>query len=118
MSDPTTGASGLIDSILIEAAAADRKFGPFTSTHEAYGVLAEEVLELLEAIRANDRDAVAREAIQVSAVAMRLAECCERRPFMERSGFAVRLITEDRGGVDGGPAITRIKAKPTQRKKK
>lgn len=70
-----------------EAKTAEGKFGPFTSTHEALGVLSEEMAELLEAIHANDRAAVQREAIQVSAVARRLAECCGIEAFDDRSGF-------------------------------
>lgn len=55
-----------------EARRADTRYGPFTSTHEALGVLTEEVDELRDAIRANDLEAVAREALQVAAVAIRL----------------------------------------------
>ena len=61
------------DLIVSEALRSERKYGCFRSTHEAYGVLAEEMAELLDAIRANDLDAVRVEAVQVSAVAMRLA---------------------------------------------
>ena len=70
-----------------EADAAERKYGPFTSAHEGYGVLAEEVAELLEAIRSNQRVNVEDEAIQVSAVALRIARCCRLGRFAQRSGF-------------------------------
>ena len=65
------------------------KYGQFTSTHEAYGVLAEEVAELLDEIRANNRDGVINEAIDVAAVATRLAIAAAycAIPFHRRSGF-------------------------------
>ena len=71
-----------------EMDAAQRRYGPFTSTHEAYGVLAEEVAELLEAVRSNDAGSIAAEAVQVAAVAARLAEQCSTgdRDFLNRSG--------------------------------
>jgi NTP pyrophosphatase (non-canonical NTP hydrolase) len=69
-----------------EAVAAGEQYGDFTSSHEAYGVLAEEVAELLDAIRSNSMDAIAREARQVAAVALRTAHCAERSlAFMKRS---------------------------------
>ena len=74
------------DEILDEAAAAHRRYGSFTSSHEAYGVLAEEVAELLDAIRANKIESIRQEAIQVAAVALRLAECCRgHEAFRKRS---------------------------------
>lgn len=77
----------VLEEIIQEAQRAAVKFGPPTSTHEAYGVLAEEMQELLEAIRANSHVDVRREAIQVSAVAMRLADACAELDFAMRSGF-------------------------------
>ena len=56
-----------------EATSSFRKWGHYRSEHEAYGVLCEEMHELLEAIHKNDADAVRAEAMQVSAVAYRLA---------------------------------------------
>lgn len=75
------------ETVIAQVEYADDRFGPFTSAHEGYGVLAEEVAELLDAIRANDREAVGREACQVSAVALRIAECCWVAEFARRSGF-------------------------------
>lgn len=73
--------------IIAEAEAAQAKFGDFTSSHEALGVLAEEMAELVEAIRLNSLEDMRHEAIQVSAVAMRLAEHCRNRAaFAARSG--------------------------------
>jgi NTP pyrophosphatase (non-canonical NTP hydrolase) len=59
-----------------EAAQADERYGPFTSTHEALGVLSEEWDELREAIHANDFAAIEREAAQVASIAIRLAYQC------------------------------------------
>jgi hypothetical protein len=64
--------SRAVAEVVSEADAAANIYGPFTSTHEAYGVLAEEVAELLLAIQSNDRHLIARESRQVSAVALRL----------------------------------------------
>lgn len=80
--------SRCLDAVCEQALYADAHFGPPTSAHEGYGVLCEEVKELLDAIHANDRGAVEREACQVAAVALRLAEACALPAFAERSGFA------------------------------
>jgi NTP pyrophosphatase (non-canonical NTP hydrolase) len=78
----------VMDEVTEEICKADDRFGGFTSTHEGYGVLAEEVSELLEAIRSNKAESVRHEAIQVAAVAMRLAiSCRDNEAFNERSGF-------------------------------
>ena len=81
---------------------ADAKYGPFHSTHEAYGVLAEEMAELLEAIRSNFANDIDEEAMQVAAVAIRLVTCVRLKgakgvEFAERSGFA---DAEDRPVLD------------------
>lgn len=69
-----------------EAERAARRYGSYNSTHEALGVLLEELAELMEAIRKNDLSAVRKESIQVSAVAARLAAQCEGDgAFRERS---------------------------------
>src|SRR2546425_12748778 len=73
--------------VCAEAEAAEARYGSFTSTHEAFGVLSEEVAELLQAIRANALESVRTEAIQVAAVALPLAEGCREYPaFAARSG--------------------------------
>lgn len=53
------------------------KFPAFHSVHEGYGILAEEVAELFEAVRMKQgdgkrRSAIEREAIQVAAMALRM----------------------------------------------
>ena len=50
---------------------ATSKHGPFNSSHEGYGVIAEEFDELLDEIRANKRRRQIKEAIQVAAMATR-----------------------------------------------
>lgn len=79
----------VLKAVVDESEAAAAKYGEFTSTHEAYGVLAEEVAELLDAIRSNKRFAIQREAIQVAAVALRFAQEIEGASdaFSVRSGF-------------------------------
>ena len=85
----------VLELIQLQADRAAVRYGDFTSTHEGLGVLTEEVAELVEAIRSNALGAVQREAIQVAAVALRLATACadaieadtdDAMPaFMERS---------------------------------
>lgn len=75
--------SAAIDATVAEANAAQEKYGDFASMHEAYGVLAEEVDEFFDAVRMRqrlpDRPRMLRaEAIQIAAVALRIAEQAER----------------------------------------
>lgn len=85
--------------IVCEADRAQSQYGDFASTHEALGVLQEEFDELRDAIRSNDLAAVAHEAMQVSAVAMRLYQLCQRAlagdaaAFKERSGATAPKTT-------------------------
>lgn len=74
-----------LEVLLSRAGAAEARYGPFTSTHEALGVLTEEYYELIEAIRANALEVVRSEALQIAAVALRCAEACRQRVFIERS---------------------------------
>ncbi len=76
-----------MDEIMDEMQTARYRYGSFSSAHEALGVLVEEVAELVEAIHANNADAFRREAIQVSAVAARAAECSAIHSFRLRSGM-------------------------------
>lgn len=52
--------------------AADARYGPFASTHEALGVACEEWDELRAAVHANDLAAVQRECLDLAAVLVRL----------------------------------------------
>lgn len=77
----------MVGQIEDEATRAQQRYGDFASSHEALGVLMEEVMELTEAVRANDLEALRREAIQVAAVALRLAAHCRGYvAFAARSG--------------------------------
>ncbi len=75
--------------IIAEAKRAEAKYGPPASMQESLGVLLEEFEELREAIHANKRGSVELEAIQVAAVALRLAMACRDigTLFYQRSGF-------------------------------
>lgn len=68
---------------------ADDKYGPPASAHESYGVLAEEMRELLDAIHANKYESIRMEALDIAAAALRLADVIEVRDpaFFIRSGF-------------------------------
>lgn len=75
--------------VCCEAQRSRTKYGPYASAHEAMGVLDEEYMELRRAIHANDADAIHAEALQISAVAMRLCEEIGNVEAMrERSGCA------------------------------
>ena len=73
------------DAIWHEMERADRRYGPFTSTHEGLGVLLEKFDELRAAIHSNDLEAIQKEAIQVAAVAWRLADSLAIETTRERS---------------------------------
>lgn len=64
---------------------ADRRYGPFASTHEALGVALEEWHELIGAIRSNDLQAIRHEALDVAAVLVRLAIACDDDSIANRS---------------------------------
>lgn len=75
-----------IQSVRSEMDRAHSRYGDFFSTHEALGVLTEEYHELVEAVRKNALSSVQLEALQLAAVALRLAEACESsEPFKRRS---------------------------------
>jgi NTP pyrophosphatase (non-canonical NTP hydrolase) len=68
------------------AAKAQARFGAMASTHEAIGVALEEWTELLDAVRANDLQAIEHEAIDLAAVLIRLARACRNvGSFKQRS---------------------------------
>lgn len=57
--------------IALEAMDARLKFPPFNSSHEGYAVLAEELDELWDDVKANDVEHSIAEAVQVGAMALR-----------------------------------------------
>ena len=79
-----------LQAIQAEAEHAHGKYGPPTSTHESLGVLMEEFDELRAAIHQNKAESIAEEAIQLAAVAYRLALAIASGDlaFWHRSGFA------------------------------
>ena len=81
----------VLDRIGQEITKADSQYGPFASAHEGYGVLAEEIAELLDAIRANDYEAIKLEATQCSAVALRIVMMLDNAASVERSGLKCKV---------------------------
>lgn len=81
-----TGANFWKDEVaqaLTRAGLAQNRYGDFASMHEAFGVLAEEVAEFLDAVRLRQEDPtrsekLRHEALDVAAVALRIAEQVER----------------------------------------
>ena len=60
-----------------ELAEATAKFGAFNSTHEGYAVILEELDELWDLVKINNRKPMEKEAKQVAAMAIRfLIDCC------------------------------------------
>lgn len=74
MNTKPLGRIAVLTAITKEIDAAQERYGEFSSPHEVYGVLAEEMDELLSAIRTNLHSEARREAIQIAAVAIRFAE--------------------------------------------
>lgn len=74
--------SDVLADVIKEVGTSDLHYGDFSSMHEAYGVLAEEVDEFFDAVKMKQSpercEAVYREAIQVAAVALRIAEQARR----------------------------------------
>lgn len=60
------------EAIAAEAMQARQKFAPFNSSHEGYAVIAEELDELWDDVKANNIEHSIAEAIQVGAMALRL----------------------------------------------
>lgn len=86
MIDPDYERATVAAEVVAERLRADLRYGAFRSTHEALGVLVEEFDELRAAIHANALESVRAEAIQIAAVAMRLAAACRGdADFEERS---------------------------------
>jgi hypothetical protein len=60
-----------VNDIHMESLRALQKFAPFNSSHEGYAVLAEEVDELWDDVKADNVEHSIEEAIQVGAMAVR-----------------------------------------------
>ena len=74
----------ILENIKKEFEFATNKWGGFSSFHEAYAVVLEEVNELWEEVKASQKNPsrnkfVEKEAIQVATMAIRLIfDCCEK----------------------------------------
>ena len=68
----------------VRVVAADKRYGPFASTHEALGVCSEEWRELRDAVRGNDMAAIRREALDLAAALIRLHDGLEQGSDMWR----------------------------------
>lgn len=64
---------------------ARRRYGPYASSHEALGVITEEYQELVQAIRSNNIQDIAKEAQDLAACATKLARDCGGKAFRARS---------------------------------
>jgi len=72
--------------IIEHAKVSDTRFGDFTSTHEAMGVMLEEWNELQSAVQANKIESIREEAIDLAAVCYRLAmQCRSNKKLKARS---------------------------------
>ncbi|WP_025324493.1 hypothetical protein [Deferrisoma camini] len=65
----------VVNALMDRVAAVELEHGPIATAHEGYGLLAEEVAELLDEIRHRDRvwRRIEEEAIDVAVVALRIA---------------------------------------------
>jgi NTP pyrophosphatase (non-canonical NTP hydrolase) len=81
------GAMTVIEEIETRIAAANERYGPFASTHEALGVASEEWDELRDAVRANKLGSVDWECLDLAAVLIRLARGIrqQEQQLMKRS---------------------------------
>lgn len=61
----------IMRAVEIELRRASSKFSAFSSAHEGYAILKEEVDELWDDVKANRLEAARKEAVQVAAMAMR-----------------------------------------------
>lgn len=68
--------------------AAESRYGPIASSHEAMGVALEEWDEFRAAVHANDLQAARAEALDLAAVMLRFAEAVDLPAFRARSGAA------------------------------
>lgn len=62
-----------------------KRYGHFSSTHEALGVALEEWNELIDEVRANSLIGVETECLDLAAVLIRLVESIDRDELKERS---------------------------------
>lgn len=70
-SKPTNSLDKILKKIIRELEAASERFPNFNSQHEGYAILKEEVDEMWEEIKLNNRKHARQECIQVAAMAIR-----------------------------------------------
>jgi len=75
----------LVSEVVAELESATTKFAAFNSAHEGYAVLLEEVDELWDEVKNNQKtcsiEKMRREAVQIAAMALRFIEdVCEEKP--------------------------------------
>lgn len=75
-----------IDEVGLRIGQLDEQYGDYASTHEALGVLIEELDELRAAVRGNVVGVVGEEAMDIAVVALRLARQCRRAACDEVPG--------------------------------
>ncbi len=73
------------------------RLGLFTSAHEGYGIIAEELMELLDAIKSNDIERIKSEAVQVAAAGTILVAT-----YVLGGGFQAEEVKEQKGGEGEG----------------
>ena len=73
-----------LNQIGLELVRSQARFAPLSSSHEAYAVLAEEVDEFWDAVKANAAASAEMEAVQIAATALRVL--VERQPMDKRNG--------------------------------
>jgi hypothetical protein len=68
----------ILKKVSVELERAEKKFPPFSSGHEGFAVIKEELDELWDNVKANHSDDMLEECIQVAAMAVRFAKdlCC------------------------------------------
>lgn len=76
--------------------AAEERYGPFASTHEALGVCAEEWDELRAAVHANKLESIKHEALDLAAALIRLHDHLDYGgAILKRSGIAPKNAGPD-----------------------
>ncbi len=69
--DTESNLQNIVGIVVAELHSSTQRYGQFNSTHEAYGVIKEEVDEMWDECKKNDLIAMRDEAIQVAAMALR-----------------------------------------------
>lgn len=68
---------GALSALSVRMQAAEVRYGPFASTHEALGVIDEEHLELQLAVRGNAISEIRHELLDLAAACIRAYDCLQ-----------------------------------------